>query len=182
MLGPTGVGVLYGKSELLEEMIPTTLGGGMNTEFTLDDYELKSVPTRFEAGTPNIAGVLGLGAAIDYINKIGIDNITKQERMLRDYFIAKSEEIPNLVIYNKDITSDTVAFNIDGVFSQDAALYLDHYNICVRAGNHCAKVLKEDILVKNTCRISFYFYNTREEIDKVIEVLKKNEEIFKVII
>ena len=182
MLGPTGVGVLYGKSNLLEDMEPTTLGGGMNTEFTIDSYELKSIPTRFEAGTPNIAGVLGLGAAIDYINKIGIDNISKHERMLRDYFIAKAEEIPNLVIYNKEITSDTIAFNIDGVFSQDTALYLDHYNICVRAGNHCAKVLKEDLLVKNTCRISFYFYNTREEIDKVIEVLKKNEDIFKVII
>ena len=182
MLGPTGVGVLYGRSDLLEEMEPTSLGGGMNSEFTLDSYEYKSIPTRFEAGTPNIAGVLGLGAAIDYISKIGIDNITKQEKMLRDYFIARSIEIPNLVIYNKEITSDTIAFNIDGVFSQDTALYLDHYNICVRAGNHCAKVLKEDILVKNTCRISFYFYNTKEEIDKVIEVLKKNEDIFKVII
>ena len=182
MLGPTGVGVLYGKYNLLEEMEPTSLGGGMNTEFTLDSYEYKSIPTRFEAGTPNIAGVLGLGAAIDYINKIGIDNITKQEKMLREYFINKSSEVPNMVIYNKDINGTTIAFNIDGVFSQDTALYLDHYNICVRAGNHCAKVLKEDLLVKNTCRISFYFYNTREEIDKVIEVLKKNEDIFKVII
>ena len=174
--------ILNRKAKLLEEMEPISLGGGMNSEFTLDSYEYKSIPTRFEAGTPNIAGVLGLGAAIDYINKIGIDNITKQEKMLRDYFIARSIEIPNLVIYNKEITSDTIAFNIDGVFSQDTALYLDHYNICVRAGNHCAKVLKEDILVKNTCRISFYFYNTKEEIDNIINVLKDSKDIFKIVL
>ena len=182
MLGPTGVGVLYGKTELLEEMEPINLGGGMNSAFDLNNYELKSIPTRFEAGTPNIAGVIGLGSAIDYINSIGLDNITKHERELKKYFIEKAIEIPNLVIYNKDILSSTVVFNIDGVFSQDTAAYLNHYNICVRAGNHCAKILKEDIDVKNTCRISFYLYNTKEEIDKVIEVLKNNKELFNIVL
>ena len=183
MLGPTGVGVLYGKYSLLEEMDVLNLGGGMNASFDVDgNYELKSIPTRFEAGTPNIAGVIGLGEAIDYINSVGLDNITKHERKLKEYFIEKTKDIPKLVIYNKDIDGGTVAFNIDGVFSQDTAVYLNHYNICVRAGNHCAKILKEDIEVKNTCRISFYLYNTFEEIDKVVEVLKNNEDIFKVIL
>ena len=183
MLGPTGVGVLYGRYDLLEKMNVLSYGGGMNASFDSNgEIEYKSIPFRFEAGTPNIAGVIGLGSAIDYINSIGIDNISNHERKLKKYFIEKASSIPNLVIYNKDIDGGTVAFNIDGVFSQDTALYLNNYNICVRAGNHCAKILKEDLLVKNTCRISFYFYNTFEEIDKVIEVLNKSEDIFKVII
>ena len=181
MLGPTGVGVLYGKYSLLELMEPLTLGGGMNASFdSIGNYEYKSIPTRFEAGTPNIAGVLGLGKAIDYINSIGIDNITKHELELKRYFIEKSKDIPNLIIYNKDIPGSMIAFNIDGVFSQDTALYLNHYNVCVRAGNHCAKILKDEIDVKNTCRISFYFYNTFEEIDRVIELLRNNKEIFNI--
>lgn len=183
MLGPTGVGVLYGKYDLLEEMEVLSLGGGMNASFdSLGEYEFKSIPTRFEAGTPNIAGVIGLGSAIDYINSIGIDNITSHERELKEYFIKEASSIPNLTIYNKDIVGGTVIFNIDDVFSQDTAVYLNHYNICVRAGNHCAKILKEEINVKNTCRISFYIYNTKEEIDKVIEVLKNSKDIFRIVL
>jgi len=183
MLGPTGVGVLYGKYNLLEEMDPTNVGGGMNATFDSEgNYELKSIPTRFEAGTPNIVGVIGLGRAIDYINEIGIENITKHERELKKYFLERAKEIPNLIIYNKDIESGTIAFNLEDVFAQDTAVYLNNYHICVRAGNHCAKILKEDIEVKNTCRISFYLYNTKEEIDQVIEVLKNSKDIFKVIL
>ena len=183
MLGPTGVGVLYGKYNLLEEMAPNNVGGGMNATFDSEgNYELKSIPTRFEAGTPNIAGVIGLGRSIDYINEIGIENITRHERELKKYFIEKAKEVPNLIIYNKDIESGTIAFNLEGVFAQDTAVYLNNYHICVRAGNHCAKILKEDIEVKNTCRISFYLYNTKEEIDQVIEVLKNSKDIFKVIL
>ena len=183
MLGPTGVGVLYGKYNLLEEMDPTNVGGGMNATFDSEgNYELKSIPTRFEAGTPNIAGVIGLGRAIDYINEIGVENITKHERELKKYFLERAREIPNLIIYNKDIESGTIAFNLEDVFAQDTAIYLNNYHICVRAGNHCAKILKEDIEVKNTCRISFYLYNTKEEIDQVIEVLKNSKDIFKVIL
>lgn len=183
MLGPTGVGVLYGKENLLENLKPTTVGGGMNATFTSDGLvEYKMLPNRLEAGTPNIAGVIGMGSAIDYLMDIGLDKITDYERDLKKYFLDKVKNISDIVIYNKDIDSGTVIFNIDGVFSQDTAVYLNHYNICVRAGNHCAKVLKEDLLVKNTCRISFYFYNTKEEIDKLIEVLKDSKEIFKIIL
>ena len=171
MLGPTGVGVLYGKEEYLEKIMPTSFGGGMNSTFTsIGEVEYKSLPTRLEAGTPNIAGV------------IGMENITKYERHLKEYFLEKAKDVENLVVYNKDIPGGLVAFNLDGVFSQDTAVYLNHYHICVRAGNHCAKILKEDLLVKNTCRISFYLYNTEEEIDKLIEVLKNSKEIFKIIL
>lgn len=183
MLGPTGVGVLYGKLELLEQMRPIEFGGGMNASYNSSgEIEYKSLPLRLEAGTPNIAGVIGMGAAIDYLENIGMDNITKHERRLKEYFLEQVKEIKEVIIYNKDIEGSLIAFNIDGIFSQDTAIYLNHYNICVRAGNHCAKILKEDLLVKNTCRISFYLYNTEEEIDKLIEILKKKEDIIKVVI
>ena len=183
MLGPTGVGVLYGKYDLLEKMEPVRLGGGMNASFESNGTcEYKSIPTRFEAGTPNIAGVIGLGRAIDYLLEIGMDNITKYEIELKKYFLDKVKDIDNITIYNSDTESGIVAFNINDVFSQDTAIYLNHYKICVRAGNHCAKILKEDLDVKNTCRISFYIYNTKEEIDKLIEVLKDNKNIFNVIL
>jgi len=183
MLGPTGVGVLYGKEELLEKMKPILFGGGMNASFLSNgEVEYKNLPSRLEAGTQNIAGVIGMGAAIDYLESIGMDNITKHERYLKEYFLDKVKEIPEVVIYNKDIPGSLIAFNIDGVFSQDTAVYLNHYHICVRAGNHCAKILKEDLLVKNTCRISFYLYNTEEEIDKLIEVLKNSKDIFKIVL
>jgi len=183
MLGPTGVGVLYGKKELLERLEPTALGGGMNASFDSEGgIEYKTLPSRLEAGTPNIAGVIGLGAAIDYLLKIGIKNIHQHELELKQYAIKQLEEIPNIILYNKELKNGMIAFNIDGVFSQDTAVYLNHYHICVRAGNHCAKILKEDLQVKNTCRISFYLYNTKEEIDELIRVLKESEDIFKVVL
>lgn len=183
MLGPTGVGVLYGKYDLLEKLRPTILGGGMNSTFEADGvYELKDLPTRLEAGTPNIAGVIGLGSAIDYLEKTGMENIAKYEQELRNYLIQKLKEIPNIIIYNENIETSNVAFNLRGVFSQDTAVYLNHYKICVRAGNHCAKILKDELQVKNTCRISLYFYNTKEEVDKLVEVLKNSENIFKIIL
>ncbi len=183
MLGPTGVGVLYGRYDLLEKLEPTTLGGGMNASFLADgEYELKSIPSRFEAGTPNIAGVIGLGSAIDYLLEIGMEIIQKYEAELRKYLLNRLSEIPNVIIYNQDIESSNIAFNLKDVFAQDTAIYLNHYHICVRAGNHCAKILKDELHVANTCRISLYFYNTKEEIDQLIEVLKKSEDIFKVIL
>lgn len=183
MLGPTGIGCLYGKIDLLEKMEPLTYGGGMNNSYDTDgNYELKDIPTRFEAGTPNIAGVIGLNSAIDYINNIGYENIEKHVKDIRNYLLEEMEKIPNVVIYNKDIDGATIVFNLEDVFPQDTAIYLDHYNINVRAGNHCAKVLKEEISAKNTCRISLYLYNTKEECDKLIEVLKDSKNIFKVIL
>ena len=183
MLGPTGIGVLYGKKELLEELKPTVVGGGMNATFdSLGQVEYKSLPSRLEAGTPNIEGVIGLGAAIDYLNSIGMDKIRDYECSLKKYLISELEKIDNITIYNKDIPGGIVAFNIDGVFSQDTAVYLNHYHICVRAGNHCAKILKEDLNVKNTCRVSFYLYNTKEEIDELVRVLKESKDIFKIVL
>lgn len=180
MCGPTGVGVLYGKKELLEELEPINLGGGMNESFdTINDVYLKSLPTRLEAGTPNIAGVIGLGEAIKYLEKIGMEKIHEHETKLRKYLIDKLIDIKHIDIINLESDSGVVAFNVDGIFSQDVAVYLDKYNICVRAGNHCAKILKDEVGVKNTCRISLYFYNTYEEIDRLVELLSDKDRILK---
>ena len=180
MCGPTGVGVLYGKEELLNNLKPTNVGGGMNATFTSEgSTEYNSLPHRLEAGTPNIAGVIGFGKTIEYLNNIGIDNIHNYELELRKYALDKLSKIDNLIIYNENSESGIIAINYKDIFAQDLAVYLNKYNICVRAGNHCAKILKEEINVKNTCRISFYLYNTKEEIDRLVEVLSnpniKNE-------
>ena len=183
MYGPTGVGVLYGKFNLLQDMVPRNYGGDMNALFTSDGYmELKDLPSKLEAGTPNIEGVLGLSKAIDYINSVGIDKICKYEHELRDYLVSRLRELDFIKIYNEDNYSTTVAFNIDGVFSQDTAIYLDKYNICVRAGNHCAKMLKDVFNIANTCRISLSFYNTRYEVDLLINVLKNSKNIWEEIL
>jgi len=183
MVGPTGVGVLYGKKELLKEMVPLKYGGGMNKSFEIDgSYLLKEAPIKLEAGTPPIAEVIGLGEAIKFIQSIGVSKIHEHEYRLKKYLIDKLKDIPNIVVYNKNSKSGIVAFNIKGVFPQDTSIYLNHYHIAIRAGNHCAKVLKEELNIKNTCRVSLYLYNTKEEVDKLIEVLKNSEDIFKVVI
>lgn len=180
MCGPTGVGVLYGKIELLEHMVPQNFGGGMNETFDNEDSVfLKELPTRLEAGTPNIAGVIGLGAAIEYLQDIGINKIASYEKELKSYFIEKLKLIPHIKLINPDSDSGIIAFNVDGIFSQDVACYLNKYHICVRAGNHCAKILKDEVGVTNTCRISLYFYNTKAEIDYVIELLKDKDKIIR---
>ncbi len=178
MLGPTGVGVLYGKKELLNELEPINLGGGMNESFDNEkEIYLKELPTRLEAGTPNISGVIGLGEAINYIQKIGIDKIRDKEIHLREYLVEKLVKIPHIDIINLESDSGIVAFNVDDVFSQDVAYYLNKYNICLRAGNHCAKILKNATGVTNSLRVSLYFYNTESEIDALIELLKDKEKI-----
>jgi len=177
--GPTGVGVLYAKFELLDKLTPKNYGGGMNATFTNDGYiELREIPTRLEAGTPNIAGVIGLGAALDYVSNIGLDTINEYEHKLKRYLISKLKELDFIEIYNEYNSGSIVAFNIKNIFSQDTAVYLDKYNICVRAGNHCAKILNNVFNVNNTCRISLSFYNTKEEIDRLIEVLKNSKNIW----
>ena len=179
MLGPTGVGVLYGRKELLEDMDVLEFGGGMNTFFESDcSYELKELPWKFEAGTQNIAGVIGLGSAIDYLNSIGLSKIHEHEVELKKYAISEIEKIPNINLYNKDSDSGIVVFNINNVFSQDTAVFLNRFNICVRSGNHCAKLLKDEIGITNTCRASLYIYNTKEDIDKLIEALKRQDEVY----
>ena len=183
MYGPTGVGVLYGKFDLLKDMSPRNYGGDMNAMFNKDGYyELKDLPSKLEAGTPNIEGVLGLYEAINYLMSIGIDKINEYEHSLRKYLVSRMSELDFVSIYNLNNESTTVVFNLDGVFSQDTAVYLDKYNICVRAGNHCAKILKDAINVSNTCRISLSFYNTREEVDLLINVLKNSKNIWEEIL
>ncbi len=180
MCGPTGIGVLYGKKEFLEKLEPINLGGGMNESFDNEnEVYLKELPTRLEAGTPNIAGAIGLGAAIDYLNKIGMNNIFQYEKKLKTYLIDKLIKLPYIDIINLESDSGIVSFNIDGIFSQDVAFYLNKYNICVRAGNHCAKILKSETGVKNSLRVSLYFYNTYEEIDKLVELLSDRNKIMR---
>lgn len=180
MCGPTGIGVLYGKKEFLEKLEPINMGGGMNESFdSPNEIYLKELPTRLEAGTPNIAGAIGLGRAIDYLNKIGMDNIFEYEKKLKTYLIDKLIKLPYIDIINLESDSGIVSFNIDGIFSQDVAFYLNKYNICVRAGNHCAKILKSETGVKNSLRVSLYFYNTYEEIDKLVYLLSDRNKIMK---
>ena len=183
MYGPTGVGVLYGKFNLLKKMIPCRYGGGMNAIFNNDGYvELKDLPDRLEAGTPNIEGVLGLSECIKYIKKIGLEKINKYEHDLRKYLIDRLSELDFITVYNKNNNGIIVSFNINGVFSQDTAIYLDKYNICVRAGNHCAKMVKNVFNVANTVRVSLSFYNTKEEVDLLINVLKNSKNIWEEIL
>ena len=172
MLGPTGVGVLYGKEELLNNIKPIIFGGGMNASFQFDGTRVyNEIPSLLEAGTPNIAGVIGFGEAIKYLNNIGMDNIEKYEKDLKKYAINKLKNVNDIIIYNENSESGIITFNIKDIFAQDLAIYLNKYNICVRAGNHCAKILKDELGIKNTCRISLYFYNTKEEIDYLVNIL-----------
>ena len=183
MCGPTGVGVLYGKNEYLKNLVPLKYGGGMNESFDSDkSYILKNYPTNLEAGTPPIAEVIGLKEAINYLTSIGVDNIHKHELELKKYLISKIENMDNIIIYNKHTESGIVTFNIKDVFAQDTSIYLNTYGIAIRAGNHCAKILKDEIGIKNTCRISFYIYNTFEEIDKLVEALKNSDKLYDVVI
>ncbi len=178
MCGPTGIGVLYGKKELLEEMEPQNYGGGMNESFdSADEIYLKDLPTRLEAGTPNIAGAIGLGEAIKYLDGIGMEHICEYEKNLRKYAIDKLLEIPYIDILNLESDSGIISFNVDGVFAQDVAYYLNKYNLCVRAGNHCAKILKKEVGVQNSLRVSLYFYNTESDIDALVELLRNKDKI-----
>ncbi len=183
MLGPTGVGVLYGKEELLREMKPLMYGGGMNQFFEEDgSFELKDIPTRLEAGTPPIAEVIGLGEACSYLMKVGVNNIHNHELELKKYLIDNLSKIDNVILYNDSLNSGILVFNLDKVFGQDTAIYLNHYNIAVRAGNHCSKMLKDDMNIKNTCRVSLHMYNTLEDCDKLIDALRNSKDIFKIVL
>ena len=173
MCGPTGVGVLYVKEDIMEDVRPIIFGGGMNADFSTDKTRIyKSMPDKLEAGTPNIAGVIGFGEVIKYLNKIGFDEIHDYEIKLKKYLIKRLREIDQIKVYNENSNSGIVTINYDGIFPQDLSIYLDKYGICTRAGSHCAKILKDEINIKNTCRISLYFYNTKEEIDRLIFLLK----------
>lgn len=174
MCGPSGVGILYGKKKLLDAMEPVFYGGDMNARFNKDgEMLLKDTPVKFEAGTPNIEGVIGTGAAIQYLLSIGLDNIHEYEKELRAYAIDKLSQLDNIEIINPDNLYGPIDFNAKGVFAQDAAGFLASKNIAVRSGNHCAKILHNIIHTDQSIRASLYFYNTKEEIDRFVEACKE---------
>lgn len=174
MCGPSGVGILYGKKKLLDAMEPVFYGGDMNARFNKDgEVLLKDTPVKFEAGTPNIEGVIGTGAAIQYLLSIGLDNIHEYEKELRAYAIDKLSQLDNIEIINPDNLYGPIDFNAKGVFAQDAAGFLASKNIAVRSGNHCAKILHNIIHTDQSIRASLYFYNTKEEIDRFVEACKE---------
>ena len=153
-----------------------SFGGGSNARYnSCGLVKLKNAPTKFETGTPNIEGVIGLGSAIEYLQNIGMKNIEEHEAMLRKYAVEKMKELDNIEIYNENGVG-AIAFNIKNVFSQDGASLFNTYGIAIRAGQHCAKILDEYLHVSQTLRASFYFYNTKEEIDQFIEVCKKGDD------
>lgn len=179
MLGPTGIGVLYGKKELLKEMPPIEFGGDMNDNVNKYDASWKDAPYKFETGTPPIAEALGLGAAIDYLENIGLDNIQKHELELKEYTVDKLNQIPDITVYNKTAETGIIAFNIDGVHPHDAITYFDGDNICMRAGHHCAQLIIKWLDVLATLRASFYLYNTKEDCDKFVSSVRQARDFFK---
>ena len=170
MCGPTGVGVLYGKYELLQKTDPFMLGGGSNARFDMcGNILLKDAPYKFEAGTPNIEGVLGLQQAVRYLESIGMEQIQAYEHELKAYAIEKLKKLDNLILYNPTSPTGIIAFNVTDVFAQDAAGYLNSQGIAVRSGNHCAKILLNVLKTSETIRASLYFYNTKEDVDRFVQ-------------
>ncbi|HFI0043058.1 TPA: cysteine desulfurase [Streptococcus suis] len=181
MLGPTGIGVLYGKEELLNLMSPVEFGGEMIDFVYEQSATWKELPWKFEAGTPNIAGAIGLGAAIDYLTEIGMEAIQAHEAELVDYVFPKLQAIPGLTIYgSQDLSKRTgvIAFNLDDLHPHDVATALDYEGVAVRAGHHCAQPLLRYLQVPATVRASFYIYNTKADCDKLVEAIIKTKEFF----
>lgn len=182
MLAPLGIGVLYGKKELLNKMPPFLMGGDM-IEYVYEDHTtFAPLPNKFEAGTQNVEGVIGLGAAIDYINSIGYQKIHEIESEVISYAIEKLSSLEYLELYitnNKANHSGVISFNIKGVHPHDVASILDTEGVCIRSGNHCAQPLLRFLKMDSTCRASFYIYNTKEDVDKLVGALNKAYNIFK---
>lgn len=182
MLAPLGIGVLYGKKELLNDMTPFIMGGDMIEYVYEQETTFAPLPNKFEAGTQNVEGVIGLGAAIDYIEKIGYDTIQKIENEVISYARQELSKLDYLTLYltpNKENHSGVISFNINGVHPHDVASILDSEGVCVRSGNHCAQPLMRYFGIDSTCRASFYFYNTKEDVDKLVKALNKAYEMFK---
>lgn len=182
MLAPLGIGVLYGKKELLNKMNPFLMGGDMIEYVYEQETTFAPLPNKFEAGTQNVEGVIGLGAAIDYIENIGYDNIQKAEREVIEYARQELSKLDYLTLYitsNKQNHSGVISFNIKGVHPHDVASILDSEGVCVRSGNHCAQPLMRFLGIDSTCRASFYFYNTKEDVDKLVDGLNKSYDMFK---
>lgn len=180
MLGPQGVGVLYGRKELLENMEPFLLGGGIVEEVTEQSVRFLETPWKFEAGTPNVEGVVGLGTAIDYLEGMGFAEMHRAERELTRYALERMKEIPGLELYGSKDALDRagiISFNLEGVHPHDTASILDAYGIAIRAGHHCAQPLMKHLGVNATCRMSLYFYNGMDDVDRFVEALPKVKEV-----
>ena len=178
-MGPTGIGVLYGKKKILKQLQPIDFGGDMNEEVDLYNVEIKDIPFRFETGTPPIAEAIGLGKALEFITDLGLENIHKYERQLHTYAINKLNEIEGITIYNKTSDVGIISFNVNGVHPHDAATFFDEANICIRAGHHCAQLITKWLKCVGTLRASIYIYNTYEDIDKFVSVVKQTVDFFK---
>lgn len=181
MLGPTGIGVLYGKYDVLNKMNPAQFGGEMIELVDLHEATFQPLPWRFEAGTPNIAGAIGLGAAVDYLTNIGMTEIEAYEQSLVSYALPKIKKIPGVTVYgpqDSEHHSGVIAFNLDSVHAHDLATALDQEGIEVRAGHHCTQPLMRYLGITATVRVSLYIYNTREEIDHFIDIIGKIKEYF----
>ena len=182
MLAPLGIGVLYGKKQLLNDMTPFLMGGDMIEYVYEQETTFAPLPNKFEAGTQNIEGVIGLAAAIDYIENIGYERIAQIEDEVVNYAREELSKLDFLELYitpNKQNHSSVISFNIKGVHPHDVASILDNYRVCVRSGNHCAQPLMRYLEIDSTCRASFYLYNTKEDVDKLVEALNKAYEMFK---
>ena len=181
MLAPLGIGVLYGKREILNNMTPFLMGGDMIEYVYEQETTFAPLPNKFEAGTQNVEGVIGLGAAIDYIQKIGYDKIQEKENEIISYARQELSKLDYLTLYltpNAQNHSSVISFNIKGVHPHDVASILDSENVCVRSGNHCAQPLMRFLGIDSTCRASFYFYNTKEDVDRLVFALNKAYKMF----
>lgn len=181
MLAPLGIGVLYAKKEILNKMNPFLMGGDMIEYVYEQETTFAPLPNKFEAGTQNVGGVVGLGAAIDYIEKIGYDEIRKYEDEVVGYAIDELSKLDYLTLYitpNRENHSSVISFNIKGVHPHDVASILDSENVCVRSGNHCAQPLMRFLGIDSTCRASFYFYNTKEDVNILVKALNKAYNMF----
>ena len=181
MLGPTGIGVLYGKEEILNQMNPIEFGGEMIDFVYEQEATWKELPWKFEAGTPNIAGAIALGAAVDYLSALGMGNVHAYEQELVDYVLPKLQAIEGLTVYGPEDPSQhagVIAFNIDGLHPHDVATALDYEGVAVRAGHHCAQPLINHLGISSAARASFYIYNTKEDCDKFVEAILATKEFF----
>ena len=182
MLAPLGIGILYGKKEILNKMNPFLMGGDMIEYVYEQETTFAMLPNKFEAGTQNIEAVIGLGSAIDYIENIGYDKIQEIEKEVVEYARKELLKLHFLTLYltpNTENHSSVISFNINGVHPHDVASILDTEGVCVRSGNHCAQPLLRFLGIDSTCRASFYFYNTKEDVDKLVQALQKAYNMFK---
>lgn len=174
MCGPTGIGILYGKKALLEELDPLLLGGDSNARYSMDgEILLKDVPYRFESGTQPIEGIFGLHAALKYLQALGLENIHAYEKSLHDYAVKRMQKMENIEVYNPNNDTGIITFNVKGVFAQDAASFFNANGIAVRSGQHCAKLLSNQLRCDATIRASLYFYTSKDDIDRFLDVCEQ---------